>query len=507
MTKSKKNDIIGTKHKIDNMKQDKISFIFIFCLISLIFVPNSVLALTANDPSLPDQWYFKSINAPAAWDQTVGSRKVIVAILDTGVEVAHPDLLENIWHNPEEFAFNGLDDDNNGYIDDVYGWDFIENKSNPGPNISVSTSSIGLHHGTIVAGLIGAVGNNGTDGVGVNWQVSLMPLRVLDSDGSGNASEVARAIDYAVQEHAAVINMSFIGVDPGKELQQAINRAIQAGVVLVAAGGNDGNKIIGGDLDFNHQYPVCYDGQNGERWGVIGVAALDKNDVKAPFSDYGWQCIDIAAPGVLMPSTLVYNPNQKGLDKSFGGHWSGTSLAAPLVSGAAALLKSLRPSLTSKEIYEILTKSAESLSANDLFYSDQLGAGKLNLGKAVVLLKTLFPEPVVQKLPTQQILVYQQIKNKKIKFFDINGEAREFQSKIKIINRNSLPKKAFLFYNRYKGNLAIIKGDIDGDWEKEFVTVKPGLNPVAIIWSSEGVKKGEIKIKGDYRRGIGLVVF
>ncbi len=483
---------------------------FFFAFVLVVFAGSlpvlSVQAnITPNDPKYRDQWYLSSIGAAGAWDYGTGSKKIVVAVLDTGVEVAHPDLQENIWVNPNE-TFNGIDDDLDGYVDDVYGWDFVDNKPNPGPDLISSSTFAGLHHGTIVAGIIGAIGNNGTDGVGVNWHVSIMPLRVLDGAGVGDAQVVARAIDYAISKHVDVINMSFVGVNPSPELREAIWRANRSGIVVVAAGGNDGETIAAGDLDIKQQFPVCYDGPQGEKWGVIGVAALDQNDQKTFFSDYGWQCIDIAAPGVDIPSTLVYGTARLDINMSFGGHWSGTSLAAPIVSGAVALLKSMRNDLTPEMIYKIITESATSLKDKDLLYGDQLGAGKLNLAKAVSLLNTLYPPFPVQKLPHHDLLIYKPSKGTLTKFYDASGSLKVYSGKISKLGRQSLPKKAYLTYNRYKGILAIAQGDIDGDWEKEFITVKPGLNPVATVWSSNGIKKGEIKIQGDYRLGIGLVV-
>lgn len=487
---------------------------FLLLVLCSLFLTISVSAAsTPNDPFFPDQWHLQAINAPEAWGKTTGSRQVVVAVLDAGVEVAHPDLQDNIWTNPGEIPFNGIDDDRNGLVDDVRGWDFLNNTPNPGPDFSASSTTGGLHHGTMIAGLIGAVGNNGTDGVGVNWQVQIMPLKVLSEEGTGEAKTVVQAIDYAIAKKADVINLSFIN-DPkegplAESFYRALQRAYLAGIVTVVAAGNDaaGQDLIGGDLDFNPRYPVCYDGPQGEPWWVIGVAALDQNDQKANFSDYGFRCVDISAPGVQMASALVYHPHRDGFKKSFGGKWSGTSLAAPLVSGAAALIKSLRPDFGPKEIYDALTKSADNLDAKNLFYPRQLGAGKLNLGRALALAAQAAPAagPVDKPSPASLLLIYKQSKSN-ISFYDINGQKVTYGGWVKIYQRKDLPKKAILFYNKYKGKLAIAKGDVDADGKEEFVTAKLGLNPKAIIWSSKGKKKGEMKIKGDYRKGIGLIL-
>lgn len=478
-------------------------FILLFLLIA--FFPLSVRAIIPNDPRYSDQWYLDSIGAPAAWDKTTGSNSVIVAVLDTGVEFIHPDLTDNIWNNPKEVAFNNIDDDGNGFVDDVYGWDFVNNQPNPGPNLDLPQTAIGLRHGTAVAGIIGAVGNNGTDGVGVNWQVKIMPLKVLDEKGEGDAGAVVKAIDYAIAQKADIINLSFIGVSPGENLLRAIQRAALANIVIVAAAGNDDDDFSGGDLDFNPRYPACYDGPNGEPWWVLGVAALDRRDQKATFSDYGFKCVDIAAPGVEMSSSMVFHPNRPELQKSFDGRWSGTSLAAPLVAGAAALIKSLRPEFGPKEIYDVLTKSADNIDLKNVLYLKQLGAGKLNLGRAISFIDTLYPKPV--KISPPELLIYKLVKKgQKALFYSISGQSADYVGEVKVYSRQDLPKAVARGYNKYKGGLAITFGDIDDDGEIETITAKPGRNPQATVWSQSGIKKKTIKIKGDYRSGLGILI-
>lgn len=484
-------------------------FLLTICfIISGFLSPFFVFAKTPNDPQYANQWYLPSIHAPGAWDKTTGSSKVIVAVIDSGVEVAHPDLSDNIWRNQREIPYNGIDDDKNGYIDDIYGWDFINNRPDPSPDFIKKDKKSSFQHGTLIAGLIGASGNNATDGVGLNWQVKIMPLKALDENGEGDPMIVAKAIDYAVAQKTDIISLSFvsgIGETLDNQFYLAIQRAHEAGVVIVAAGGNDAlgvSGIIDGDLDFSPRYPVCYDGPQGEPWWVIGVAALDKNDKKAPFAAYGFRCIDISAPGAEMQSTLVHNPNDPELNQSFGGKWSGTSLAAPLVTGAVALIKSLRPDLGPKEIYYILTKSTDNIETKNLNYPRQLGAGKLNLARAMEIIEELYPKPTSSNA---EILVYKTIKGKKI-FYTANGEKSVYDEEVPIYTRKDLPKKVFSFYNTYKGKLVVAKGDIDGDGEDEFLTAKPAKNPIVVVWTKEGKKKKEIKINGDYRLGIGILI-
>lgn len=482
------------------------SLLMFFIIITQMSV-GVAFAQTPNDPQYVNQWYLPAIHAPEAWDKTTGSGKVVVAVIDSGVEVAHPDLSDNIWHNTLELPYNNIDDDKNGYVDDIYGWDFIKNRPDPSPDFKNKDKKSSFQHGTLIAGLIGATGNNATDGVGLNWQVKIMPLKALDENGEGDPMTVAKAIDYAVAQKADIISLSFvsgIGETLDNQFYLAIQRAHEAGIVIVAAGGNDALGISGtfdGDLDFSPRYPVCYDGPQGEPWWVIGVTALDKNDKKAPFAAYGFRCIDISAPGTEMQSTLVHNPNDPELNQSFGGKWSGTSLAAPLVTGAVALIKSLRPDLGPKEIYYILTKSTDNIEAKNLNYPRQLGAGKLNLARAVEIIEELYPKPQVH---SAEILVYKIIKSQKV-FYTANGEKLDYDGEIKIYTRKDLPKKVISFYNTYKGKLAIAKGDIDGDDKDEFLTAKPAKNPVIVVWTKDGKKKKEIKIKGDYRGGIGIL--
>lgn len=609
----------------------------ILILMIMVFFPLPVKALVPNDPQYPNQWYLDSIGAPIAWDKTVGSSLVIVAVLDTGAEFAHPDLTDNIWVNPGEIAFNRIDDDNNGYVDDIYGWDFVNNKSNPGPDFNQPQTVAGFQHGTVTAGLIGAVGNNGTDGVGVAWKVKIMPLKVLNEEGVGDPRPVIMAIDYAIAKGAGIINLSFTGLkSPDENLYRAIGRAHEAGIVIVAAAGNDADNFTGGDLDFNPRYPACYDGPNGEPWWVIGVAALDRNNKKAVFSDYGFKCVDISAPGVEMPAALVYHQNYPEYSQSFGGKWSGTSLAAPLVTGAVALIKAARPNLSPKEVYDVLTQSADNLDLINPLFLRQLGAGKLNLAKAVDLVEKLYPVQNVQK----QILFSPPVSGSEIKLFnssgkeelklslkgrftlaanialgDVNGDGENeiiaapavlappevkvlnkkgelissflaygskfrgivnvsaadvdndgvaeiitavgsgggpqirifnadgrllspgffaeapgfrgginiavadldgdneveilvaVQSKglLKVFTPDGLLKQSFLVYNKYKGKWSIGAADINGDGQIELITAKPERNPVTQILTLDGKKKGDIKVKGDYRKGIKLL--
>ena len=226
------------------------------------------------------------IHAPAAWDITKGSNNVIIAVIDSGVAWEHPDLSANIWTNPGEIPGNGIDDDGNGFIDDVHGWDFVDNDNDP-------TSYDHIAHGTHVAGTIAAVGNNGLGITGVMWTARIMPLRFLDETGSGSVSDEVSAIQYAIDKHAKIINASYDGPDFSQTEMNEIAAANTAGIVFVAAAGNNGTNN-----DITHTYPADYDLPN-----IISVAATDQSDNLTSFSNYGGNSVDVAAPGVNIWST------------------------------------------------------------------------------------------------------------------------------------------------------------------------------------------------------------
>lgn len=256
------------------------------------------------------------ISAQNAWDITTGSSNVLVGVIDSGIDYNHPDLAANVWTNPGEIAANGVDDDGNGYIDDVHGWDFYNGDNDPFDDNG---------HGTHVAGIIGAAGNNLDGVVGVNWQVRLIPLKFLGSGGSGSVSGAVMALDYATVMGARITNNSWGGGSFSQTLLDAINAAGAADGVFVAAAGNSGS-----DNDVINHFPAGYTAAN-----IIAVAATDHNDNLASFSNYGAASVDIAAPGVDILSTV---PRGYGVK-------SGTSMATPHVTGAAALIRSLAPSV------------------------------------------------------------------------------------------------------------------------------------------------------------------
>lgn len=351
-----------------------------------IFTQNAA-AIVPNDASYAYQSkIWQQVGAEAAWEKTTGSADVALAVIDTGLDARHADLAGNLWQNPGEIL-NGEDDDNNGFVDDINGWNFVEENN----NIETPTTDAGddpgaVHHGTVTAGLAGAVGNNGLYGTGINWQVKIMPLRAIKNNGSGSLLNVAKAVDYAMKKGADVISLSLVGSDQDEFLEKTLRRAYDKGIVLVAAAGNK-RKEGEGNLDEYPIYPICADlsaagsvGSVGENW-LLGATSVDGFDRLSDFASYG-KCVDLAAPGEGIYSTERYSP-AAGYNEQFGGAWGGTSFAVPIVAGAAALVKSARPEWRAKEIINALLSTADKIDAQNPGFAGKLGYGRLNIAKAV----------------------------------------------------------------------------------------------------------------------------
>lgn len=296
--------------------------------------PRISICATPNDRLYAEQWALGKIHAAQAWDTCRGSSEVIVAVIDTGVDYNHPDLRGNLWTNEaERDGLPGVDDDDNGYVDDIRGYNFVSSNNDP----------IDDHgHGTHCAGLIAAVGDNGTDIAGVCWVARIMPVKILTAAGDGSAADAVPAIYYAVANGADIISGSWGGADVSSALRDAVAYAYDQGVIIVAAAGNAGS-----DTPF---YPAAYP-------EVISVAATESNDRRWYLSDYGdW--VDIAAPGREIVSLLATLPGKAARvgDKSV---MSGTSMAAPHVSGTCALLLAANPLLRCDELQRIVTTTAD----------------------------------------------------------------------------------------------------------------------------------------------------
>ncbi len=293
-----------------------------------------------NDPKRSQQWALDVIKANDAWDISWGSHEIVVAVIDTGIDLSHEDLQANKWVNSKEVAGNGVDDDNNGYVDDINGWDFKDNDKTPNDETGAQNPG----HGTHCAGIIGAACNNSVGVCGISPTVSLMALRFLGSDGSGDLFASVKAIEYAAKNGAHVISASWGATIPQSGAQpiiDAIKAAEEKGVIFVAAAGNDGKSN-----DKAGVFPA-----NAQTPNMISVAASNSSDQKPAWSNYGRK-VDIASPGENILSTIP------GSYKEL----SGTSMATPLVSGLIALMKSVDVSISGAVARSILQTTGKPVS-------------------------------------------------------------------------------------------------------------------------------------------------
>src|SRR3989339_156044 len=424
----------------------------------LMTVPNTVLARIPNDQYFSELWYLQQINAPAAWDYSLGMETIPIAVIDSGVDVDHPDLAENIWLNTDEMTHDGIDNDGNGYIDDLYGWDFIDHDNDPRPDLDGEYSVLGANHGTISAGLISAKGDNGIGIVGVTWQSPIMVLRALDSMGTGDPDDVASAVDYAVDNGAKVINLSFDGPINSLRLATSLRRAYDRGVFIVAAAGNapeDGNAI---DLDREPMYPICFDRDSSENY-VYGVAATDTGDQRATFSNYGAACVDISAPGNRVISTQLYLPGDFEFDEPYGGYFKGTSVAAPLVSGLAALMFSLDRNLTPKQVTNIITETSTDVNQKNPEYVGRLGRGRIDAAKAVLKVTELRRKPPIETYVPTSALTPDGTSNRLV--VTSAGPGRD--PEIRIFTEDGLFVRSFnAFPVGFRGGVSLALGNFDG---------------------------------------------
>ncbi|MEY4630402.1 MAG: hypothetical protein RIQ81_522 [Pseudomonadota bacterium] len=298
------------------------------------------------------------INAPEAWEVSTGSKNVVVGVIDTGIDYTHPDIAPNYWTNPGETGTdsegrdkqtNGVDDDNNGYVDDFRGWDFVNNDNDPMDDNS---------HGTHCAGTIGGKGNDGVGVVGVNWDVSLVGIKFLSGGGSGTLEDAVKAIEYGTKIGVQLTSNSWGGGGFSDTMAAAIAEAQSKNILFVAAAGNSS-----ADNDSDPHYPSSYDHDN-----VIAVAATDNKDGMAYFSCFGSTSVDLGAPGVDILSSI---PEGHGYTK-----YSGTSMATPHVAGAAALVKSAFPELNAAQVKARLLNGVDQVQS---LQGKTTTGGRLNL--------------------------------------------------------------------------------------------------------------------------------
>jgi subtilisin family serine protease len=325
--------------------------------------PNFVyrINLMPNDPQIGSLYGMMKINAPIAWNTTTGDSSVVVVDIDTGIDYNHEDLAANVWTNPGEIAGNGVDDDANGYVDDIHGYDFNNMDSDPFD---------GNDHGSHTAGTIGAVGDNGTGVAGVNWDVKIIALKThTDIVGASTSVMVISAFNYATMMKNRGINIRVTSSSWGgppesgtydQALKDAIDATGRAEILNVFAAGNDDL-----DNDLTPTYPGSYNSPS-----ILAVAASDSSDNKASFSSYGLTAVDVAAPGVNILSTVP------------GGYasFSGTSMATPHTAGAAALLSSAHPSLSAASIKATLMNTVDVLPQ---WSGVTVTGGRINVANAI----------------------------------------------------------------------------------------------------------------------------
>ncbi len=342
--------------------------------------PNYLISrdeLLPNDPQFSEQWALRNIgqsgglsnsdiSVAQAWETTTGAPTTVVAVIDSGVDFTHPDLQNNQWTNAAENA-DGGDNDNNGLVDDLHGWDWITG----GGNIIDEQG-----HGTIVAGIIAAQGNNGVGTTGVMWRAALMSLRVLDNTGTGSVADAVEAIDYAVDHGAQVINCSWGTDEDSLALKDAIQRAGTRGVVVVSSAGNSGR-----DIDATPYYPSSFGLSN-----QLSVAATDSSDHLASWSNYGATHVTVAAPGVDILTTTM------------GGGYttvSGTSASTPMVTGVVGLIKTQRWWLSASGTRAAVVAGARPVAE----LNGKIAAGGV-VNAAGALAAMLDPEPEPTPTPT-----------------------------------------------------------------------------------------------------------
>ncbi|HPA25390.1 MAG TPA: S8 family serine peptidase [bacterium] len=475
-------------------------------------------ALIPNDQYYDEQWYLEKIQAPNAWNITTGTNLPIIAIIDSGVDIDHPDLKNNIWTNSKEIANNGIDDDQNGFTDDFYGWDFVDNNNNVKPTIKEPYSDIGLKHGTVVAGVVAAEGGNKEGVAGISWHAKIMVIKALDNAGVGDTLTVSKAIDYARVMGANIINLSFVGEGNSQTLETAIKQAYEADIMVVAAAGNEVKDGV--NMNTSPRYPACHNGPNGDNW-VIAVGSLDANDVKASFSNYGSNCLDISAPGVGIFSTVYYNNNNDKYKKYYERGWTGTSVSAPQIAGAAALIKSLRPELPFNQIKKIILQNTDNIDETNKNLKGFLGNGRLNLIKSISNALMATPETSIQpkRIITSPVsaggphikifrkgILEQQFFAHDEKFrggLSLAGYTTNEQLKIVVglgkgtypwikifSNTNTLIEKMSAFAENFRGGVEVTAGQVNADKEIEIVaTAGVSGGPQIRIFNELGLVK------------------
>jgi len=527
--------------KFIGMNKKTVLILAFFLLGVFSFKAEALAGTTPNDFYYKNQWYLNRIGFDYIWNKSAIGDKVIVAIIDSGVNINHYDLKDNIWLNKFEIADNGIDDDRNGFIDDINGWDFVNNISDPNPKLNDKSNDEGTNHGTMIAGIIGASINNKSGISGIASNVKIMSLRALDESGEGKINDVIRAIDYAINNGADIINLSFSGLGYSDGFREVIERAYEAGVIVVAAAGNNSDS-----LDKNPLYPACFKGNNNENI-VIAVSSVDALDQKTSFSSYGKNCVDISAPGISFYSTYFYDLENKK-NKSYSGYWSGTSMSAAVISGSLARIKESNPKLSNKEVANVLLKSSNNLNNLNPEYADKLGSGRVNLFSSVNWAQEkwnnlsgyflLYPQSGISNFETKDekfntIRLVDSSNKEKNRFFpfsstytgsvniatgDLNNDGLQEivvgagsggGPHIRIFdNFGKLISQFFAFNPGFRGGVNIAIGDVDGDGLGEIIAgAGSGGGPHVRIFDIEGNIKGQFfAYDSNFKGGVNVAV-
>lgn len=412
------------------------------------------LGVTPSDDLFNKQWGMKIVQAEKAWDLTMGSKEIVVAVIDTGVDYTHSDLKNQMWVNEAELnGKDGVDDDGNGYIDDIHGYDFANKDGDPKDD---------NNHGTHCAGVIGAA-HNGRGVVGINANIKIMALKFLTGSGGGNTSDALSSVMYAVDNGATVLSNSWGGGGSSQAMAEAIEYAKSNGVIFVAAAGNEYNNN-----DAKPTYPAGYRISN-----VISVAASTPADTKASFSNFGATTVHIAAPGTNIMSSITGN--------SYASY-DGTSMACPLVAGALALLASYED-LSVSEAKERLMKTSDYIPALE---EKTINAGRLNVFN---MLTNTIPNRPLPSDPTKWVKKTMSDFNTKHPYVD----SREYKFEI------VLPKGAKFFrihFTKFETEVKYDKLTITaGSRTTEYHGVLGEFTTREI--RVEGLEKVQVKFKSD----------
>jgi len=437
--------------------------------IGILFIPNLTFAATlevvkkypTNDPFYEEQWYLDKINIRQAWKYTTGSSKIVIAVIDSGVDIDHPDLKDNIWINQNEQK-DGIDNDRNGYIDDINGWDFIKNSSNPRPKLSknnVNTES--LDHGTIVAGIIAAKGNNNLGISGISWHSKIMPLRVLDSQGNGDISDIVEAVYYAINNKADIINLSFAGTKNDPRLEEAIKRAKDKNIMVVAAAGNEGFMNI--DNQFLAYQKEYINGVNITTGNVDNDKQIEI--ITAPAKSYYPTIKIFDSQGTLESFFYAYDENFRGGVNVATGDIDGDGIdeiitGAGFTGGPQVRIFDSRGSVKGQFFaYDKNSRNGVTVATGDI---DGDGIDEIITGAG-------FNEKPI------------------IKIFDAQG---------------NLQGQFFAYAEHFRGGVNVATGDTNGDGIDEIITgagVTGG--PHVRIFNTKGVVQGQFFAYAEHFRG------